>query len=1034
MKDKRETGTVLVVGAGISGIKASLELAEIGYQVLLIDSSPHIGGILAKLDHQFPTDHCGICKMLPMVGREYASQFCMRKSLYHENIEILPFTDLKSVTGDVGNFSVELLKQARYVDTDKCTGSGEIRDCIEVCPVEVNDEFNHNLTKRKAIYQVVPHNVPQMLLIDRNACGDCQDHPCVNACHTNAINLDAQDEIEVREVDTIILATGTKLYDLADFEDAKSYAVSPDVVSSLAFERILSPSGTYDGMIKRPSDGKPANRIAWIQCMGSRNRRQGREYCSSICCMFALKEAVLAKEKGGSETETTIFYMDLRTFGKDYYRYSEHAVEDRGVRLIRCRVQEVLPLPDGTLSIRYFDPETNSFSVESFDMVVMSTGQVPHEEHKKLSKILDLELNGNNLLPTDDFNRVKLLKPGVFICGSVMGLTDISEAVSSGIAAAGEATKLLTTLDVTPVAEEVGTKQKASNRDSARISIVISTGYECNANVDIDTDLLAKTLQELSHVESVHLIDSIVTNEGLAEFKEILTNCKGNRLLVGASKPHMYQTKLKRMAEKAGFNPSLIEVFDFVGMAHRVTVSDSPSPVTSIVRDIRPYIESLKLKPALNVDVLAIRQTALVIGGGIAGMHASLSLAERGTSVHLVERSEKLGGYAGTEVEQTIDGLKPITLAKGFSKAIADNDNITVHLNSEVIHSAGIFGNYCTQIKENESEDTVSIKHGVAIFTTGNKVGKTTEYHYGQSDKIVTSSELKKGLTSGSIDVSDAENIVMIQCVGSREKDKRDYCSRICCLGSIENALMIKEKNPEARVFVLYRDIMAYGFNEKYYTEARCKGVIFVNYSLDNKPKVEIEDGKPVVTFKETVLDAEIKLPVDLLVLATGIDADESNQKLAEAFNVELNDDGFFLEADSKWRPIEFNKLGIYLAGVAHSPMSLKESIIQAEAAAQKSYGYLSGREVHIAREISIVHDSLCARCKKCIDVCSYHARSFDIKENCIVVDSAACQACGMCAVACQNNAAEVLGWSDKQIMATIDARLMDFQIPVTAT
>ncbi len=316
MADKRETGTVLVVGAGISGIKASLELAEIGYKVLLIDSSPNIGGILAKLDHQFPTDHCGICRMLPMVGREYASQFCMRKSLYHENIEIMPFTDLKSVSGDVGNFNVELRKQARYVDTEKCTGSGEQRDCIEVCPVEVDEEFNHNLTKRKAIYQVVPHNVPQMLLIDRDACADCKDQPCVNACRNGAINLDAKECLEVREIDAIIMATGTKLYDTAEFEDAKSYAVSPDVVTSLAFERIISPSGTFNGMIKRPSDGKPAKRIAWIQCMGSRNRRQGREYCSSICGILALKEAILAKGKGGPEIETTIFFMDMQTLAR----------------------------------------------------------------------------------------------------------------------------------------------------------------------------------------------------------------------------------------------------------------------------------------------------------------------------------------------------------------------------------------------------------------------------------------------------------------------------------------------------------------------------------------------------------------------------------------------------------------------------------------------------------------------------------------------------------------------------------------------
>ena len=414
-------------------------------------------------------------------------------------------------------------------------------------------------------------------------------------------------------------------------------------------------------------------------------------------------------------------------------------------------------------------------------------------------------------------------------------------------------------------------------------------------------------------------------------------------------------------------------------------------------------------------------------------MHAALSLAERGTDVHLVERSMQLGGYLGNAIDQLLDGLKPVTIAANLSKSVMDHDKILVHLNSEVVESHGVLGNYHTQINLKDSGDIITVHHGATIFATGNKVGTTTEYKYGQSDRILTTTEMSKGLTSGSIDVSEAENIVMIQCVGSREKGHRDYCSRICCQASIHNALMIKEKNPTTRIFILYRDMMTYGLYEKSYTEARRQGIIFVNYTLDSKPEVTIEDSTPVVAFKETVLDAEIELPVDYLVLATGMDADRSNTDLAKIFNVEINEDGFFEEADSKWRPVEFNKLGIFLAGAAHSPMTLKESIVQAEAAAQKSYAYLSGREVHIAREISIVHDSLCARCKKCIDVCAYQARSFDPKENCIVVDSAACQACGMCAVTCRNNAAEVLGWSDKQIMASIDAQLTDYHLPETA-
>lgn len=293
MAENKPIGTVLVAGAGISGIKAAIELAETGYKVLLTDSSTQVGGILAKLDYQFPSDHCGMCRMLPMVGREYSSEYCMRKSLYHENIEILPFTEVVSVAGDAGKYKVELKKRARYVNSEVCN---ELGKCIEACPVETADEFNHGLTKRKAIYKSVPHNVPQLLLIDKSVCTECGE--CVKVCSTGAINLHAQDEVETREVHAIVLASGVKLYNTKEYEDAKSYAVSPDVVTSLAFERMLSGTGTYrDGIIKRPSDGKPAKKIAWIQCMGSRNKRQNRDYCSSVCCMFALKEAVLAKEK-----------------------------------------------------------------------------------------------------------------------------------------------------------------------------------------------------------------------------------------------------------------------------------------------------------------------------------------------------------------------------------------------------------------------------------------------------------------------------------------------------------------------------------------------------------------------------------------------------------------------------------------------------------------------------------------------------------------------------------------------------------------
>jgi len=1022
MSEKKPIGTALVAGAGISGIKAAIELAEVGYKVLLTDASIQAGGILAKLDYQFPTDHCGMCRMLPMVGREYASQYCMRKSLFHENIEILPFTEITSVAGDAGNYKVELVKKARYIDPAACNELGE---CMAVCPVEVDDEFNHGLTKRKAIYQPVPHNTPKMLAIDKQACTNCGE--CVKVCETGAINLDAQDEAETRDVHAIVLASGVKLYNTRDFEDAKSYAVSPDVVTSLAFERMMSGSGTYkDGVITRPSDGKPAKNIAWIQCMGSRNRRQGRDYCSSICCMFALKEAVLAKEKGGSDVESTIFYMDMRTFGKGFQEYREKAVEEHGVKLVRCRVQGVRLKPDKSLEIRYFDPDTNEFFFKDYDLVVMSTGQIPFETHKKWADLLNAPLDSRGLLATENYSKNSIAgKPGLFICGSLMGLTDISEAMSSGIAAAGEATTFLTGLGVDTVKEEEIPEPTARERELPQVAVAVCKCGEKAGAEGLDYELLSAELLKYRGVGEVQVVESMCKHE--KESLDFLAKSKCNRLLIGACQPYMYRHTLKDTAKKAGFNSSLVEVMDLFGMSRRGMVEPSVGDWTlKAAKEVVSDIEKLKYKQALHVSSLPINQAALVVGAGFGGMQSALSLATRGVKVDLVEKAGELGGYIGNHVASTVDGLAPIERAKDMKLKVFENKNITVHLNCEVEKTLGTLGKFESKLHFSDTDENTYIHHGAVIMATGGHEGATTEYGYGTSDKVMTQGELKKGLASGDIDAGTLEDVVMIQCVGSRQKDGRRYCSRICCTWALANALKIKELNPDARVIVLYRDLMSYGFYEQYYTKARTAGVIFMTYNLENKPQVEMVEGKPMVKFNDNVLNSEMELPADLLVLSTGVDPEESNQKLADAFGVSLNDDGFFAEVDSKWRPIEFQKSGIYLVGTAHSPMPLKSVIMQAEAAAQKAYAYLSGREVHTAGVISRVKDALCIRCQRCVGICPFNARSYDEAENRINVDPAACQACGLCAVECQNNAAEVMGWSDKQIMASLDGKLDD--------
>ncbi|RJP14029.1 MAG: CoB--CoM heterodisulfide reductase iron-sulfur subunit A family protein [Candidatus Abyssobacteria bacterium SURF_5] len=1017
MTEENAVGTVLVVGAGIAGIKSALELAETGYKVILTDNSPSVGGILQKLDHQFPTDHCGMCRMLPLVGREHASQHCMRKSLFHDNIEILPFTEITSVKGDAGAYTVELLRRARHVNTDICNGLGK---CIDVCPVEAPDEFNQGLTRRKAIYKPVPHNVPQMLLIDMQACTRCGE--CVKACPVNAIDLEAQDEASLVEVNAIILAAGATLYDPATDDDAKAYAVSPDVVSSLAFERILSGSGLYDGTIRRPSDGKPAKRIAWIQCVGSRNRRKGRDYCSSICCMFALKEAVLAHEKGGPDTETTIFYMDMRTFGKEFYQYRERAEREYGVRLVRCRVQSVLREADGSLLVRYLDQKTGEFVEDSYDMVVLSTGQAPFEDHRRLAELLGLDRAPSGLLPLLDFEKVKLVKPGIFICGSLMGLTDISEAITSGIAAAGETSKMLLASGIKRLEDEPA-PERPVDKQAPLVSVVLCSCKGVKAPEGLDLEPLISTIKKYPGVGEAHLVEALCREEGEQELKEILEQTKCNRLIIGACLPYVYRQRFRKLAQTAGFNPALVEIFDLLSAArHGLPETNGTDWVQLALEEMSALLEKLKLAQALHSHALPIHQTALVVGGGVAGMRAALSLADRGIKTHLVEKSDRLGGHAANGLHYTIDGLDPAGLVSELNRKIEEQRNLTVHLNSEIIGSKGALGRFTTEIRSSDSNQ--KLEHGAVIIATGGHEAKTTEYAYGQSERVVTQVELEERLTAGELDAATLENVVMIQCVGSREKGAREYCSRICCAAALKNAFKILEKNPAARIYILNRDMMTYGFLEKYYTRARGEGIMFINYELDQKPQVEIVDDKPLVKFTDPVLQMPLEVTADLLALATGIQPPSSNEQLAQSFGLPLTSEGFFQEADSKWRPVEFKKLGVFLAGTAHSPLPLNESLMQAEAAAQKAYAHISRRTIQTARAVSKVHDAICARCQICVEICPYNARAFDPEQNCIVVDSAACQACGLCAVACPNKAAEVQGWSEKQTLAIIDAKL----------
>ncbi len=1013
-------GAVLVVGAGVAGIRAALDLGEAGYRVVLTDSSPAIGGILAKLDYQFPSDHCGMCKMLPMVGREYASQYCMRKSLFHDNIRIMPFTDVKAIEGEPGAFNVTLVKRARHVDTDVCIGTGY---CSDVCPIEVPDDFNQGLTTRKAIHQPVPHNLPNMYVIDMNACDKCGK--CVEACPVDAIDLEAKDETIEMPMDAIIFAAGTGVYDPTAPNELGLYTGLKNVVTALQFERMLSSSGCYDGTIRRPSDGKEAKRIAWLQCVGSRNRKAGRDYCSSICCMFALKEAVLAHEKGGQDTDTTIFYMDMRTFGKDFYRYREHAEEEHGVKLVRCRSHELQPLPDGSQAVRYQDPTDGEFKVAEFDMVVLSTGQTPHRENAKLAELIGVEPSESGFFPWVGFEKVKTAREGVFTCGSFSGLTDISEALVSGSAAASEASKLLGQKGKLFKEETLLPPEREVARETPKVAILLCRWNNGKMPEGIDLEPLQKRFASRPGVGEVHIIDTLCRGEGYDEALEILEQTKCNRVIFGACLPYVYRQRLKLLAQKAGFNSSLVQVADLRSIIQRYLAhKDLPTLMSKVDAALSVELERLRASEPLVVHKVPVVQQALVVGAGIAGMRAALSLAERGIEVHLVEKANELGGRPLKRLHYTLEGIDPREMTNDLIQRVWESKRINVHKNAEILSSTGTLGQFRTVVRNGESDELVLL-HGATIIATGGHESSTEEYCYAESDQIVTQAELEDGISRGVLEPGKLETIVMIQCVGSRERGAHNYCSRVCCAAALKNSFEIRKHNPNARIVIFYRDMMTYGFLEQHYTRARREGILFIPYEVGRKPSVEVVAGKPRIAYEDQILRDTIQISPDLLVLSTGISPEASNAKLAEIFGVDLTRDGFFQEAESKWRPVDFLKEGVFLAGTAHSPRPIVEVVAQAEAAAQRAFTYLSRKSVTTARVVARVHESICARCLACVEICPFDARRYDPVDDRIIVDEAACQACGMCAAVCPNSASELPGATgEKQTMAVLDVFL----------
>ena len=1004
---EQNPGAVLVIGAGVGGIKASIDLAERGCRVILAESSPALGGILSQLDYQFPNNHCGLCRMLPAWERDAASDYCMRKGLFHENIRILPMTELAGLEGEAGRFEAVLRTRPRGVDPGRCIGCGR---CEEACPVEAEDGFNEGLAARKAIHREVPHNVPFSYVIDFEACTRCGE--CVTACPTEAVSLEGEETEAVHEVGAVVLSPGCGLYDPGP-PDAYNYNALPDVVTSLELERILSGSGPTSGRLLRPSTGEPVRSAAWIQCVGSRNARRGQDFCSSICCMFALKETLLVKERS-PDTETAVFYMDMRAYGKEGYRYQLQA-EAAGTELIQCRVHSVETGPDDLLYLKHYVEEEGVVRERAFDLVVLSTGQASTPEMRRLADVCGVELNGCGFAPGRGFDPTATNRPGVFWCGSATGLKEISETVlQAEAAAAGAAARAGVPPEPaepeTPAARDV-------SREPPRVGVLLCRCMDGQRG-DLPWDEIRQDLASRPDVARVLEGDRLCRPEGLSEAAAQLAGEDLNRLVVGACAPYVYDRRLRRLGRDLGLAEDLVEVVDLRSAGLGSGEPDEKrrlagSTVTSAV------LKQKHREFPGTAAVPAIRNV-VIVGGGLAGMTAALTAADGGLGVDLLEREDRLGGESRRR-KYTLDGLDPAALLRDLEERVRSHERIEVHTGAELAGLSGEPGRFVARVRTRDEEEPLSC--GAVILATGAREAETEEYGSGRSDRVLRQGELEDGLAAGRLSKEDLGRVVMVQCAGSRDPEGRVYCSRICCAAALKNAARILEIRPDADIYVLYRDLMSYGFMESRYRELREQGVQFITYRPERRPEVEVEEeGRVRVRFQEPVLGRPVDVHPDLLVLSTGLEP-RDNPPLAGLLGLELNEDGFFRELDPKWRPVDLNRPGVFVCGTAHSPRNMAETAVQARAAAARAINLLGRAVLPASRAVSAVRHSLCALCEACVSVCPFEARVRD-KDRIRVVPSA-CQGCGLCVAACPSGAAWLPMFTDRQAMGMIEG-LMD--------
>ncbi|MHA1144618.1 MAG: hydrogenase iron-sulfur subunit [Candidatus Helarchaeota archaeon] len=1014
-EDSTKSSKILVIGGGVAGITAALDLGDQGFDTYLVESSPSIGGRMAQLDKTFPTLDCSICILAPK----------MVEAARHENINLLTYSEVREVTKlPNGNFKVKIEQKPRYVDTSKCTGCGV---CTEKCPSKkIPHEFEANLINRTAVYIPFPQAVPRKATIDAEHClffqkGICR--VCEKFCTAGAIDFEQKPTFIEEEFASIVVATGFDLINPADVSPRWGYGEYQNVVDSLQYERILSASGPFGGEISRPSDKKHPHKIAFILCVGSRNCQDENAvpYCSKFCCLYSTKSSIITREHA-PDIDVTIFYNDLRTIGKGHEEFFVRAENEYGIRYIKGLPSAIEEDPKtNNLILRYADLKNLETNEEEFELAVLCPAVTPRANAMELSKILGIDADEFGFFKTpDSTNILDSSVEGIYVVGCCQSPEDISHSVAKALGASAKAATHGIPL---PPKEKVyeHPERIVSPNEEPRIGVFVC---HCGINIGgvVDVPAVVEYAKGLKNV--VFAMPNLYTcsEDSQQIIKEKILEHDLNRVIVAACTPRTHEPLFQETIREAGLNPYLFtfsSIRELDSWVHMKEPEKATEKAKDLVRMSVGRARYLRPQQTFEADVVP---AALIIGGGVAGLTSALNIAGRGFQVYLVEKEPDLGGLLNNLEEINFDRINAKKLITHLKEEVKSTTNIKVFTSSEVVNVYGSIGDFAIDVETPSGKE--SFKVGVVLVTVGGKVLKPDGlYAYGQHPNVYTNLEFVDVLKSDKI--KDGDVIALINCVGSRDPDGITYCASTCCSTNLQYVLKIHEKYPNSRIFVLYRDIRVDPEGEIHYWKAR-KVARFIRYSGNEKPQVTVQDSKLLINVMDSSTAIEYDLEVDHVVLGTPIIPFEDNKKISELLKIPLDSSKFFLEAHPKLRPVDFATDGVFVAGVAQQPKRVNDSISQALGASCRALKYLVTGKVESEGITAEVDQSICIGCQVCQPLCPYGAIGIHVDEGKTVseVNPLLCKGCGCCAVACPAGAITMRHYTDPDISAMVDEAL----------